>query len=256
RDDVAEHIVGYDHVEAARVAHHLHAQGIDVHVGGFDLGKLAGHFCEGALPESAGVGHSIGFVAHQDTIPRTAISLFVFLRIFKGKADHPLHSLARVHILLDGDFVGSSLLEDAPQIAIDTLRVFSDDDEINVHWLHALERTQRCIQQEHGADVGIEVHVEADGKENLFCTDIGCNAGIAERTDQYGVKVPLEVGKSVWWNGGGIAKIALGAPVKIRQLYGRTRSLDHLDGLRNNFLSDPIPWDYGNPFFRSHGKAR
>ena len=31
-DDVAEHVIGHDHVEGPRIAHHLHAERVHVHV--------------------------------------------------------------------------------------------------------------------------------------------------------------------------------------------------------------------------------
>ena len=62
-DDVAEHIIGHDYIERARVAHHLHAESVHVHVLRRDLGMLSAYFFEDALPQAAGVGHGIRLVA-------------------------------------------------------------------------------------------------------------------------------------------------------------------------------------------------
>ena len=58
-DDVAEHVVGDDHIEGTRVAHHLHAECVDVHVLCRDLGILSADVFEDALPQASGVGHGI-----------------------------------------------------------------------------------------------------------------------------------------------------------------------------------------------------
>ena len=61
-DDVAEHVVGHDDVELFRIAHHVHAQGIHVHVLGLDAGVLRGDDLENALPQATRKGHDVGFV--------------------------------------------------------------------------------------------------------------------------------------------------------------------------------------------------
>src|SRR5690606_28378161 len=53
-DDVAEQVVGDDHVEAARVGHHEDGGRVDVLVGHGDLGELLAHLVHGALPQRAG----------------------------------------------------------------------------------------------------------------------------------------------------------------------------------------------------------
>ena len=57
-EDVAEEVVGDDHVVALRVLHEVDAGGVDVVVGGLDLGELLGHLVERALPEIAGEGQA------------------------------------------------------------------------------------------------------------------------------------------------------------------------------------------------------
>jgi hypothetical protein len=65
-DDVAEHVVGDDHVERARLAHHLQAERVHVHVLRLDVGILLRHFFEDALPQAAGIGHHVRLVRHHD----------------------------------------------------------------------------------------------------------------------------------------------------------------------------------------------
>ena len=49
-DDVAEHVVGDDDIEPARIAHHLHAERVHVHVLRLDLRILGSHLLEHSLP--------------------------------------------------------------------------------------------------------------------------------------------------------------------------------------------------------------
>src|SRR5216684_2924764 len=103
RDDVAEHVVSYDHIEHARIAHHLHRERVHVHVFGGDLGIFLTYFLEHALPQAAGVGHDVGLVAHEYSAAWRAVLLFVALTIFEGMADHVFHAFASVDILLHRD---------------------------------------------------------------------------------------------------------------------------------------------------------
>src|SRR5580693_8409083 len=141
-DDVAEHIVGHDHIEPARIADHLQAQRVYVHVLRRDLRMLAAYLLKDALPQAARVGHGIRLVAHEHALAGRTVELGVALTIFEGIADGALDTLARVDVLLNRDFIRRSLLEDSTRIGIDTLGVFADDDEIHVLGLDAFYRTQ------------------------------------------------------------------------------------------------------------------
>jgi hypothetical protein len=136
-DDIAEHVVGDDYIEAAGIAHHLQAERVHVHVLGFNLKIFRGDLFEYALPEAAGVGHGVGFVAHQHTLARRAVELGVALAVFEGVADDPLDSLSCIDVLLRGDFVGSSLLEGSAGIGVNAFGVFADHDEVDVFGLDA-----------------------------------------------------------------------------------------------------------------------
>src|SRR5580704_5231521 len=78
-DDVAEHIIGHDHIEPARIADHLQAQRV---------------------------------YAHEHALAGRTVELGVALTIFEGIADDALDTLARVDVLLNRDFIRRSLLED------------------------------------------------------------------------------------------------------------------------------------------------
>ena len=94
-DDVAEHVVGDDHVEALGLADQLHRQGVDEEVAGLDLRILGGHLVEAPLPEIVAVAHDVRLVGHAD------LARLVRSRVFERGADDPLHPLAGVDLLLD-----------------------------------------------------------------------------------------------------------------------------------------------------------
>jgi len=131
-DDIAEHIICDDDVEAARIAHHLHAERVDVHVLRFDLRKRRRDFLEHALPQAAGVGHGVGLVAHQDAAARRAVHFFATGAVLERVADDAFDALARVDVFLDRNFVGRSLFENTAEVAVNTLGIFAEYDEINV----------------------------------------------------------------------------------------------------------------------------
>ena len=49
-EDVTEHVAGHDHIERARLAHHLQAERVHIHVLSCDAGKLLRDLLENALP--------------------------------------------------------------------------------------------------------------------------------------------------------------------------------------------------------------
>src|SRR5689334_22300654 len=81
RDDVAEHIVGDDHIKLPRVADHLHAKRIHVHMLRPDVRILSTDFFEYTLPQPPGVSHSIRLVTHQHFATRGTVELFILLTI-------------------------------------------------------------------------------------------------------------------------------------------------------------------------------
>ena len=99
--------------------------------------------------------HRIGLVAHEDALARFAVLLLIVLRILEGITDHTLHARARVNVFLDRHLIGGSLLKHSAQIAVNSLRVFADHDEVDVARLHSFQRTQRRIQQANRAHIGI-----------------------------------------------------------------------------------------------------
>src|SRR4051812_49842567 len=76
-DNVAENIIGNDHVKLPRVSDHLRAESVHVHVFSFNLRIFGADFFEHALPQASGIGHGIGLVGHEHTTPLGTISFLV-----------------------------------------------------------------------------------------------------------------------------------------------------------------------------------
>ena len=57
---------------------------------------------------------------------------FVGAGVVEGVAEDALDAFAGVDVFLDGDFVGSSLLEEATDADVDAFGVFAEDHQANV----------------------------------------------------------------------------------------------------------------------------
>jgi hypothetical protein len=97
-DDVAEQVVGDDHLELPGIEDHVHRQGVDVVVRGLDARILAAT-SEDPLPERMALLHGVALVGHADLRQPPG------LRELEGVADDPVHALPGVEFLLDGDLV-------------------------------------------------------------------------------------------------------------------------------------------------------
>jgi len=121
------------------------------------------------LPEVSGEGHGVRFVGHAETQRlvrgtsrlETGGAVGVGAGEVKGEAEDALDALARVEVLLSGDFVGSSLLEEAARADVDAFGVFSKDDETNVVESALFERRKALVEKFAGTGVDEEVELEA-----------------------------------------------------------------------------------------------
>ena len=79
-----------------------------------------------------------GGLRDQDPTARSTVAFLVVLTIFKCVADNAPNTLPSINVFLDGNFVLSSLLGDAPTVHINALGVFADDDEVQILRLDSL----------------------------------------------------------------------------------------------------------------------
>ena len=159
--DIAQEVRGNNHVELPRVANHLQDQIVDVHMRGFDLRIFAAYLFEHALPEIVPKRQRVRLVAHAHALAARAS------RVFKGIADNALDALPRVDILLRGDLVGSSLLEESAYPDIGALGVFAEDNEVDVFFRAVFERREAAIKQDARPNVDVEIQLESQAQENI-----------------------------------------------------------------------------------------
>src|ERR1700691_2837252 len=122
---------------------------------------LGRHFLEHALPQAARMGHSIRLVAQQNPTSRRAVQLLIIRAIVEGITDNALDTFTRVDVLLNRDFIRSSLLEHSSEIAINALGIFANYHEIEILRLNVFERAESRIEQTRVPDVGVFVHLAA-----------------------------------------------------------------------------------------------
>ena len=211
-------------------------------------------FFEHALPQAAGVRHGVRFVAHQHASPRRTIQFPVAGAVLKRVADDALDPLARVDVLLDRNFVRSSLLENSSEVAVNPFGIFANHDEIRVSWFDAFERAKRRIQQPHRPDIGVQVHPAPHAQQDFFSMNVGRHARIAEGAHQDGVEISCQGSKTVRRDGNFVGEIAIGSPIERRQFDWRASGLHDFYSLRNNFLSDPVTGNHGNTLRRTHAR--
>src|SRR5215471_19558946 len=95
--------------------------------------RILGADCfEHTLPETSGMGHGVGLVAHQNLAARRAVEFGVRLAVFEGVTNDALYAFASVDVFLRGDLVGSSLFEDAARVGVNAFGVFAQNNKVNV----------------------------------------------------------------------------------------------------------------------------
>ena len=104
---------------------------------GFDLRILAADLFEHPLPEPAGISHGVGFVAHENATARSTVSLLVVGATLESVPNDASHALIGIYVLLDRNFVVSSLIGDAATINIRSFGILSNHNKINVLRFHS-----------------------------------------------------------------------------------------------------------------------
>src|SRR5690242_9475513 len=185
-----------------------------------DLRKLLGHFFEYALPKPTGMGHGVRFVTEKNAFARRSVELFAALAILKSETDNTFDSFTSVDIFLDGDFVLSSLFENAACICVNALGVFAQHNEIDVFGLDAFERTERRIEQANRANICVEIHFEAHAEKNFLGMYVGRHPRISEGAEQDGIEFAAQHRKTVGRNGHAVDKITVSTPIKFSGIDG------------------------------------
>ena len=137
-DDVAEEVVGDDDVEAARVGGEEDRRGVDVLVGGLDVGELGADLLDRAPPQVAGVGEDVVLV-HEGQVPARA-----GLGAGEGVAHDALDAEAGVDADLGGDLVRGAGAQRAAVADVGPLGALADDDEVDAVRARPARRRAGC----------------------------------------------------------------------------------------------------------------
>jgi hypothetical protein len=124
-EDVAEEIVGDDHVETVRLLDKVDARSIDMVVPGLHIRIFEGDLVEGALPKVARECEHIGLVYQRQTPSRARPGQV------EGISNTTFHAEASVDGTLGGDLGQGALTEEAPFPRVSTFSVLTDHAEID-----------------------------------------------------------------------------------------------------------------------------
>ena len=198
------------------------------------------------------MGHGVRLVAHEHALAWRAVRFPAVRAKLKRIADDALDTFARVHVFLDGDFVGRALLENTTQVAVDALGVFADHDEVYVFRLDAFQRAEPGVEQTHRAHVRVQVHPAAHAKQNFARMNVRRHARIAECTHEDRVEIARQHGKSICRDGCLVGEVAVCAPVERGELDRRACRADCADSLLDDFFADAVAGNNRNALLGNH----
>ena len=238
-DDVAEEVVGQDHVEAGRVGHHEDGGRVDVQVVVGDLRVFLGHFVDDALPHVAGVDEHVLLVHEGHVLPALHGQL-------EGVTHHALHTVGGV----DGDFGGhlvrGATADRSAGTAVQAFGAFTHDDEIDV--TRVGERRGNALVQLGRTQVHVLVQVEAELEQQAAFQNARLDARIADGAQQDGVGL-LDALLFLLGEDRAVTQIAFGTEVEMLVIeFGDAfgRLLQSLLGPRSHFLANAIARNDGD----------
>ena len=238
-DDVAEEVVGQDHVEAGRVGHHEDGGRVDVQVVVGDLRVFLGHFVDDALPHVAGVDEHVLLVHEGHVLPALHGQL-------EGVTHHALHTVGGV----DGDFGGhlvrGATADRSAGTAVQAFGAFTHDDEIDV--TRVGERRGNALVQLGRTQVHVLVQVEAELEQQAAFQNARLDARIADGAQQDGVGL-LDALLFLFRKNRAVTQIALGTQIELLifefgDAFGRL--LQSLLSPRSHFLANAIARNDGD----------
>ena len=237
-DDVAEHVVGHDHLELRRVEHHLHGQVVREEVDGLDARVLVRDVLEHALPEVVGVDEHVGLVRHHDL--RTSAGLGVV----EGVADDPRHALARVDVHLRRDLVRCALLEIPAHHHVEAFRVLAEDHEVDVLGRDVLQRAELGVEEPHRTVVHVQVEAEPHAEQDVGGVAVVGHARVAQRAEQDGVEAALQHLQGALGQRDARLQIMIRAPFEMGETDGARRGRRHRlqrpHRFRGDLDADPV----------------
>ena len=221
-EDVAEEVVGDDHVVLLRRLHEVDAGRVDVVVRRGDVGVLRLHLVEGALPEIAGEGEDVGLVHQGEVLARAALGQV------EGEAHGALHAHAGVDAALGGHLVGRALPQRAALAGVGALGVLPDHDHVDVV-LGVRERPQ----------VDVEVEVEPHLEEQAALDHPGRDTGGAHGPHEQGIKTTPLVDDLIGEHGA-VPQVAGAPEVVVDGVELHAGGAEDLERLRDDLGADPV----------------
>ena len=220
-EDVAEQVVGDDHVVAVGGVHEVDAGGVDVVVGGAEAGVLGGDLLERPVPEVTGVGHHVGLV-HQRDVPAPLGGQL------EAEADGALGTHAGVHRALRDDLVRGSLAQEAALARVGAFGVLPDDGHIDVP-----------LGQPEGTQVHVQVQIETHPQQQAPLEHARGNVRCTDGAHVDGVEFPPFLQHAVGQDGA-VAQVALAAEVVVHRLEAHACGLYDLQALVYDFGADAV----------------
>src|SRR5699024_2533933 len=178
-DDVAEEVIGDDHVEAGGVGGHEDGGRIHVQIVDGDLGVFGRDGIHRAAPQVTGVDQHVVLVHEGELLARAGLGAG------EGVAYHPLDAEGGVQADLGGHFVRGAHAHGAAVTHVRPLGAFADHDEVDLAGVGQGGGDSR--QEAGGAQVDIVFQGEAQLQQQSALQHAGGDAGIADGAQQDGV---------------------------------------------------------------------
>src|SRR5438132_3189985 len=241
-DDIAEHVVGHNHLKIFGLANHKQTKRIYIKVAGLNPRVPGGGLLEAALPQVSGIGQHIRFVAHADR------RFPVVARIIESVFNDAVHALAGVDLYLVRHFIGSSLLEDTAGIHVSALGVLTDDGKVHVVNPHSLEWAQALVEQTHRPDVRVQIQTESQREQDLGGMTLIRDTRIAHRSEQNRLEILAKHFKRARWQRNAFFQVFLSAPIELDEFQPRAEyfidTTQHAHGLASDVNPDPVSGNY------------
>ena len=238
-DDVAEQVVGEDHVEAGRVGHHEDGGRVDVQVIVRDFRIFLGHLVDDALPHVAGVDQHV-LLVHESHV------LLALHGQLEGVTHHAFHTVGGVDGHFGGDFVRGATADGSAGAAVQAFGAFTHDDEVDV--ARVGERRRDTLVQLGRTQVHVLVQVEAELEQQAAFQNARLDARIADGAQQDGVGL-LDAVLFLLGEDRAVTQIAFGTEVEMLVIeFGDAfgRLLQSLLGPRSHFLANAIARNDGD----------
>ena len=217
-------------------------------------------FMERALPQIEGKREHVCFAAKRqlrgfarldvlrfEAFPRLAGA--PLLRQFKGVFQTAVHAAARVHRLLNRDFMRCALEHKTARAGVKPLVVLAHDDKINVLRPLVLERTVNGAIKFHGAEVDVLLQLETEAQQNAFFQDARLDLRMADCAQKNHLE-PAEFVHGAVGQHFARFQITVAAEIVVMPVEFETEffggRFGNLERLAGHFRSRPIAANYSN----------